>query len=351
MLRNIFLVKLSLTDEQQDALAEGLEIAEKVGHQAKELAHRLITFAKGGEPVRKISSISQLLINSVDLSLSGSNVKSEFFLPDDLWPVEMDDVQIRQVINNLIVNAREAMPAGGVIKVYAENINVITGNGLPLKEGKYVKLTVKDQGSGIPQEDLQRIFDPYFTTKPSGTARGMGLGLAICYSIIKKHDGFITVDSEPFVGSTFFVYLPALPVKEILKKAGHGSLVTIKGKILVMDDDEAVRSATGIVLNYLGYDVEYAHDGSEAVMRYRSAKEKGQSFSAVILDSDIPDGMGGREAIKELLAIDPHVKAIIACGYSDDPIISEFRKFGFHGAVEVPYDMEKMKDMLGNLLK
>jgi PAS domain S-box-containing protein len=351
MLRNIFLVKLSLTDEQQDTLAEGLEIAEKVGHQAKELAHRLITFAKGGEPSRKIGSISQLLVNSVDLSLSGSNVRSEFFLPDNLWPVEMDDVQIRQVINNLIVNAREAMPAGGVIKVYAENINVTTGNGLPLKEGKYVKLTVKDQGAGIPQEDLQRIFDPYFTKKPSGTARGMGLGLAICYSIIKKHGGFITVESEPHVGSAFFVYLPASPVTEISKKAYHDPLVTIRGKILVMDDDEAVRSATGIVLNYLGYEVEYAHDGSEAVMRYQSAKEKGQSFSAVILDSHIPDGMGGREAIKELLAIDPHVKAIVSCGYSDDPIISEFKEYGFHGAVEVPYDMEKMKNILGNLLK
>lgn len=351
MLRNIFLAKLSLTDEQQEALAERLEIAEKVGHQAKELAHRLITFAKGGEPIRKIGSISQLFVNSVGLSLSGSDVRCEFSLPDDLWPVEMDDVQIRQVVNNLIVNAREAMPEGGVIKVHAENINVTSGNGLPLKEGEYVKLSMKDQGSGIPQDDLQKIFDPYFTTKPSGTARGMGLGLAICYSIIKKHGGFITVDSEPAVGSDFIVYLPASPLREIIKKADHDPLVTIRGKILVMDDDEAVRSATGIILNYLGYDVEYAKDGGEAVELYRLAIEKGQSFSAVILDLNVPDGMGAREAIKELLAIDPHVKAIIACGYSDDPIISEFRKFGFQGAVEVPYDMEKMKDILGNLLK
>lgn len=351
MLRNIFLAKLTLTDEQQEVLSEGLEIAEKVGHQAKELAHRLITFAKGGEPIRKIGSISQLVVNSVDLSLSGSNIRCEYFLPDDLWPVEMDDVQIRQVINNLIVNAREAMPGGGVIKVHAENVNVTADNGLPLKEGKYLKLSVKDQGSGIPREDLQKIFDPYFTTKPSGTARGMGLGLAICYSIIKKHDGFITVESEPFVGSNFFVYLPASPVREIIKKADHDPLVAIRGKILVMDDDETVRSATGIILNYLGYDVEYAKDGGEAVALYRSAKEKGESFSAVILDVNVPNGMGGKEAIKELLAIDPHVKAIIACGYSDDPIVSDFRKFGFYRAVEVPYDIEKMKDVLDNLQK
>jgi PAS domain S-box-containing protein len=351
MLRNIFLAKLSLTDEQQEVLAEGLEIAEKVGHQAKELAHRLITFAKGGEPIRKIGSISQLLVNSAELSLSGSNVRCEFFLPDDLWPLEMDDVQIRQVINNLIINAREAMPEGGVIKIHAENVDVAADNELPLKEGKYLKLSIKDQGSGISQEDLQKIFDPYFTTKPSGTARGMGLGLAICYSIIKKHGGFINVESEKFVGSNFFVYLPASPVKDIIKKAYYDPLLTIKRKILVMDDDEAVRSATGIVLNYLGYDVEYAKDGGEAVELYRSAIDKAQSFSAVILDLNIPDGMGAREAIKELLAIDPHVKAIVSCGYSDDPIMFEFRKFGFVQAVEVSYDMEKMKDMLDNLLK
>jgi PAS domain S-box-containing protein len=351
MLRNIFLAKISLTDEQQEALGEGLEIAEKVGHQAKELAHRLITFAKGGEPLRKIGSVSQLLVNTVDLSLSGSNVNSEFSLPDDLWPVKMDDVQIRQVINNLVVNAREAMPEGGVLHVYAENVNVAAGNGLPLKEGKYVKLSVRDKGIGISGDDLPKIFDPYFTTKPSGKARGMGLGLAICYSIIKKHDGFIGVESELGVGSNFSVYLPATPPEDFSKKVEIDRAAEKGGKILVMDDDEAVRSSTGIVLNYLGYDVEYAKDGAEAVELYRLAKEKGQSFSAVILDVNIPNGMGGKETIKELLAIDPHVKAIIACGYSDDPIVSEFRKLGFDGAVEVPYDIEKIKDVLDDLLK
>ncbi len=351
MLRHIVLVKISLTDEQQEALGEGLEIAEKVGHQAKELAHRLITFAKGGEPLRKIGSISQLLVNTVDLSLSGSNVNCEYSLPDYLWPVEMDDVQIRQVINNLVVNAREAMPEGGQLHVYAENVNVTAGNGLPLKEGKYVKFSLRDQGIGISGDDLSKIFDPYFTTKPSGIARGMGLGLAICYSIIKKHDGFIGVESELGAGSTFSVYLPATPPEDLSKKDGKDKAAKKVGKILVMDDDEAVRSATGIVLNYLGYDVEYAKDGVEAIEIYRSAKEKGQSFSAVILDANIPDGMGGKETMKELLAIDPHVKGIIACGYLDDQSLSEFRKFGFYGAVEVSFDIEKMKDILDDLLK
>ena len=351
MLRNIFAVKLSFTDGQQEVFEEEIEIAEKAGLQAKELAHRLITFAKGGEPVRKVGSISQLLINSVDLSLRGSNIKCEFSLPSNLWPVEMDDVQIRQVINNLVVNARESMPEGGNIIIRAQNVNVTAGNGLPLKEGKYVRWSVKDYGIGIPQEDLQKIYDPYFTTKPTGTARGMGLGLAICYSIIKKHDGFIGVESEPGVGSTFFVYLPASPQEGFLKKDTPDKSIIRGGKILVMDDEETVRSATGVVLSYLGYEVEYAKNGNEAIELYRTAKKKEQPYSAVILDLNVPHGMGGREAMNELLAIDPYVKAIITCGYSDDPVIPEFRKQGICRFIDVPYDIEKMKEILDDLLK
>jgi PAS domain S-box-containing protein len=351
MLRNIFSVKLSFADEKED-LVEELEIAEKVGLQAKELAHRLITFAKGGEPIRKVGSISQLLKDSVELSLSGSNVKSEFFLPNNLWPVEMDDVQIRQVIHNLVVNAQESMPKGGAIIICAENVTVSAGNGLPLKEGAYLKWSVKDHGIGIDKENLLKIFDPYFTTKPAKTARGMGLGLSICYSIIKKHDGFITVESEPGAGSTFIVYLPASPPSEStetnmdMEKRPAGG-----GKILVMDDEETVRNATGIVLNYLGYEVEIARDGSEAIHLYKTAREKGAPFSAVVLDLNVPGGMGGKEAMRELSALDPHVKAIISCGYIDDPDISEFSKYSFCRTVQVPYDIDKMKALLGNLLK
>ncbi|HET6461758.1 MAG TPA: PAS domain S-box protein, partial [Syntrophales bacterium] len=351
MLRNIFAAKLFVTDEQQEVLGEGLEIAEKAGLQAKELAHRLITFAKGGEPVRRIGSISQLLMDSVDLSLGGFNIRREFSLPNDLWPVKMDDVQIRQVINNLVVNARESMPTGGNIIINAENVNVTAGNGLPLKEGMYVRWSVKDCGIGISQEDLQKIYDPYFTTKPTGTARGMGLGLAICHSIIKKHDGFIYVESEPGVGSTFSVYLPASPQEGSLKKDTTDKTVKKRGKILVMDDEESVRSATGIVLNYLGYEVEYAKNGDEAIELYRTAREKEQPYSAVILDLNVPGGMGGKETMNELLAIDPHVKSIITCGYLDNPIISEFTKQGVCRPIDVPYDIEKMKEILDDLLK
>ena len=348
MLMNIFTAKLSFADEKEN-LAEGLEIAEKVGFQAKELAHRLITFAKGGVFIKKVGSLSQLLVDTSDLSLSGSNVRCEFSLPGDLWSIEMDDVQIRQVIHNLVINARESMPEGGTVTIHAENVNVKAGNGLPLKEGTYVKWHVKDHGVGIPKADLEKIFDPYFTTKPTGRARGMGLGLAICYSIIKKHDGFISVESEPGSGSTFFVYLPASPQEGLLKTEETDSAITRKGKVLVMDDEETVRNATGIVLNYLGYDVEFASDGSQAVDLYRAAQGKEQPFSAVILDLNVPCGMGGKEAMKELLAIDPQIKAILATGYTDDPAVSEFSKYGFCTTVTVPYDLEKMKEILSNM--
>ena len=350
MLRNIFAAKLSLADEQQEILGEGLEIAEKVGLQAKELAHRLITFAKGGEPIRKIGSITQLLKNSADLSLSGSNVRCDFFLPDDIWPVEMDDVQIRQVVHNLVINAREAMPDGGAITIHAENVTVSSGSSLPLKEGKYVKWAVKDHGVGIAKEDLQRIFDPYFTTKPTGGARGMGLGLAICYSIIKKHDGSITVESEPGAWSTFYVYLPATPREDPAGKTETDFSFLRGGRILVMDDDDTVRHSTGIVLNFLGYDVEYSKDGDEAVDLYRKALEMNQPYSAVILDLNVPHGKGAKETIRELLLIDPHVIAILSSGYTDDPEVMDFSKDGFRGIITVPYDVERLKKVLNTLL-
>jgi PAS domain S-box-containing protein len=351
MLRNIFAAKLCLPDEQQEVLGEGLEIAEKVGHQAKELAHRLMTFAKGGEPVRKIGSISKLLRDSVDLPLSGSNVVCEFSLSDNLWPVEMDDVQIRQVIHNLLINAREAVHDAGIIKIEAENAHVSAGDALPLKEGDYVKWSIRDHGVGISKENLQKIFDPYFTTKPTGSARGMGLGLAICYSIIKKHDGFITVESEPGMGSTFIVYLPASPQENRSRKGVAEQVLARKGRILVMDDEETVRNATGIVLNYLGYDVEYASNGNEALDLYRTAREKGHPFYAVVLDLNVTVGMGGKEALQEMLAMDPHVKAIISCGYAEDPVIVQLREDGLCRTVDIPYDIEKMKEILDDLRK
>jgi signal transduction histidine kinase/CheY-like chemotaxis protein len=351
MLRNIFAAKLYITDEQEDILGEGLEIAKKAGLQAKEIAHRLITFARGGSSVKKIGSIRNLITHFDDQSLSDPSFMCEYFLPDDLWPVEMDDLQIRQVLHNLVVNAREAMPKGGTITISAKNVSVTGRDSLPLKEGTYVKLRIEDHGIGIPQENLQKIFDPYFTTKPKETARGMGLGLAICYSIVRNHNGCITVESKQGLGSTFFVYLPAVPGIALSSETKNDECTARGGKILVMDDEEDVLHATGVVLKYLGYEVEYTKDGGEAVALYKAMKEKGQPFSAVVLDLYVPAGMGARETIKKLLEIDPDAKAIIACGYSDDPIVSEFRNYGFSGAVAVPYDLESMKSILNKMLK
>jgi len=351
MLRNIFAAKLYITDEQEDILGEGLEIAKKAGLQAKEIAHRLITFARGGSSVKKIGSIRNLITHFDDQSLSDPSFICEYFLPDDLWPVEMDDLQIRQVLHNLVVNAREAMPKGGTITISAKNVSVTGRDSLPLKEGTYVKLRIEDHGIGIPQENLQKIFDPYFTTKPKETARGMGLGLAICYSIVRNHNGCITVESKQGLGSTFFVYLPAVPGIALSSETKNDECTARGGKILVMDDEEDVLHATGVVLKYLGYEVEYTKDGGEAIALYKAMKEKGQPFSAVVLDLFVPAGMGARETIKKLLEIDPYIKAIIACGYSDDPIVSEFRNYGFSGAVAVPYDLESMKNILNKMLK
>lgn len=350
MLRNIFAAKLSLADAEE-LPQDGLEIAEKVGLQAKELAHRLITFAKGGEPMRKVGSVVQLLMNSVDLSLSGSNVRSSFLMPDDIWSVEMDDVQIRQVIRNLVTNAREAMPQGGVVTVIAENVNVTSNSNLPLKEGRYVKWSVKDHGIGISKDNLKKIFDPYFTTKPTGSARGMGLGLAICHAIINKHDGFITVESEMGVGSAFIVYLPASPQQVSVMRSGMGPDYPGRGKILVMSDDETIRHATSIVLNFLGYSAECVKNGDETIDLYRKSLEMNQPFSAVIMDLYVPGGRGAKETIKELHQIDPNVQAILSTGYLDDPVILEFEKYGFKDTVSVPYDVERIKEVLNRVLK
>jgi len=347
ILRNIFTAKLSLGDTEESP-EHKLDLAEKAGFQAKELAHHLIIFAKGGEPVRKVGSLSELLRDSVDLALSDSNVRCNFAFPDDLWQVEMDDVQIRQVIHNLVTHAREAMHGDGTIEIEAENVYLTTHSNLPLKEGRYVKWFVRDHGVGIPTEDLQRIFDPYFSTKPSGSTRGMELGLAICYAIVNRHEGFITVESTPGVGSTFYVYLPVS--LQAGDRIGDGGVHTGGRKILVAADDESLRYATEIVLNFLGYSVECAKNGHETTDLYKKAMEQNQRFAAVIMDINIPEGLGAKELIKELLIMDPEVKAILSTGYRDDPVVREFKECGFRDIIAVPYDLDGIKDVLNKAL-
>ncbi|CAD7773650.1 MAG: Sensor histidine kinase RcsC [Candidatus Methanoperedenaceae archaeon GB50] len=321
-----------------EKIYERLIEAEKASLRAKDLAQQLLTFSSGGAPIKKTMFISDLLKESALFALSGSNVQCEFSISNNLWAVEIDEGQINQAINNLIINAIQSMPEGGRIKLTAENVTVSEGE----KKGRYVKISIVDQGIGIPKEHLPKIFEPYFTTKQKGS----GLGLAIVYSIIKKHDGYIEVETELGVGTTFKVYLPASLKNVFMRKGLKEKIQTGKGKILVMDDEELVRKVIGEMLVFLGYEVEFAKEGIEAIELYKKAKAQGQPFDAIIMDLTIPKGMGGKETINKLLEIDPTVKAIVSSGYSTDPVMTEFTKYGFKGFIIKPFKIKELGEVL-----
>jgi len=319
---------------------------EKSLSRAQCLTQQLLTFAKGGAPIKKLASISELMKDTITFALRGSNVKSEFLMSDTLWPVEIDAGQISQVLHNLAINAKQAMPHGGTIKIYAENVTIEAKDALPLQEGRYLKISLQDEGIGISKENLSHIFDPYFTTRKEGT----GLGLAVVFSIIKKHGGYITAESQEGNGSAFHIYLPASEkefseAKGIEKEKLHFS----EGRILVMDDQEIVREITGEILIFLGYQAEFSTNGEEAIELYKKARESGKPFDAVILDLTIPGGIGGREVIQELREIDPDVKAIVSSGYSNDPIMSDYRQYGFSEVITKPYSIEEFSKALNRM--
>jgi len=320
--------------------------AEKASLRARDLTKQLLIFSLGGAPIKKILSIAEVIKDSTLFALRGSKVRCEFSLPADLWPVEVDEGQISQVINNLIINADQAMPEGGIIEVCTENITIDAGYGFPVKEGEYIKISIKDQGVGIPEEYLTKIFDPYFTTKQKGS----GLGLSTTYSIIKNHQGYITLESKTREGTTFYIYLPALPKEFLTKKEEEEKIFTGGGKILVVDDEKMVRDVTGNMLKLIGYESESAGDGAEAVEVYKKARESQQSFDAIILDLTIPGTMGGRETIKKLMEIDSEVKAIVCSGYSNDPVMANFREYGFSGFLVKPYKVEELNEILQRII-
>ena len=252
-----------------------------------------------------------------------------------------------QVIHNLVINTQQAMPQGGKCHILAENVSLTTGQVPQLEKGKYVKISVRDKGVGIPREHLDKIFDPYFTTKQKGS----GLGLATSYSIVKNHGGLITVESKAGAGSTFHVYLPASKKIISKKKVREEKPVAGKGKILVMDDEDVVRTVASRMLQHIGYkEVECAKDGAAAIKLYQKAMESGKPFTAVIMDLTIPGGMGGKEAIEKLLKIDPKVKAIVSSGYSSDPIMSEYREYGFSGVIAKPYTLDGLSRALHEVI-
>lgn len=330
-----------------DKIFERLEEAENDCMRARVLTQKILTFSRGGAPIMKTAFISELLRDSASFALSGSNVRCEFSIPDDLWRIEVDEGQIAQAISNLIINASQAMPGGGVINLLAENIVVDEKQGIPLNNGGYVKISVTDHGIGIPKEHFQQIFDPYYTTKRGGS----GLGLAIAYSIVKRHNGYIDVKSIPGKETTFSIYLPASPKEALAEKESGEKIRGGKGKILVMDDEKMIRDVVGDMLGILGYEAEFAKDGAEAVELYKKAEQSVRPFDAVIMDLTVPGGMGGKEAVRKLAEIDPEVKAIVSSGYSDDPVMADFRKYGFSNVVAKPYNIKELGDALYEVLK
>ena len=337
ILGNISLVKLTLASDSTHI--PRLNDAENACMRAKDLSQQLLTFSRGGAPVKKRTSLNAIIKEAVDFSLRGSNVKCCLELKPDLWLVDVDPGQITQVINNLMINADQAMPDGGQIFVRADNVHIKQDDSLSLNSGNYVLLSIEDQGTGIIQEHLNKIFDPYFTTKQAGS----GLGLASCYSIIKHHGGSITVTSEENQGTTFIIYLPVAPLQGYAERPKPIAPVPIaSGKILIMDDEEMIRNVAGALLKTIGYQVDFAADGRETIRKYQEARTNHSPFDAVIMDLTIPGGMGGKETIGKLLEIDPQVKAIVSSGYANDRIMANYGDYGFSDVVAKPYRLDEL---------
>lgn len=340
ILGNISLARTSLKPD--DPVLHDLQHAEKACFHARDLTRQLLVFSKGGLPVRKMLLLEPVIRNNASLAISGSNVEVEYALVDDLWPVEVDDGQIGQVINNLVINACQAMPAGGAIRIGAENSTLRSGSGSPLHAGRYIKLTIADQGTGIPRNLLPRIFEPYFTTKQKGS----GLGLTVSYSVLRNHGGHIEVDSAPEKGTTFTIYLPASEGQPEQEKAPEESHRQGEGRVLLMDDEEPVRHVAERMLQQLGYEVETAADSLQAIEIYLNAMASSRPFDIVIMDLTVPGGMGGKDAVQKIRDLDPTVKAIVSSGYSDDPVMADFKTYGFCDMISKPYAVGDMAKVL-----
>lgn len=325
-------------------VSERLALLEKSAYKARQLTLQLLTFAKGGSPIKQTASIVEVIRESAEFALRGSNLRGEFDFASDLAAVEIDTGQMSQVVQNLVINAKHAMPEGGVLRISGRNVKLTGRENLPLPKGAYVRVSIEDCGCGISQEHITKIFDPYFTTKEKGS----GLGLATAYSILKRHDGLITAESEIGKGSVFHLYLPASITAPAVGKSdttfqARGSA---SGRILAMDDEAGIRTLLSAILKHFGYETTTVSDGAEAIREYTEARQAGRPYSAVIMDLTIPGGMGGKETIRALREIDPQVRAIVCSGYSNDPVLAEYQKYGFIARVEKPYRMQELGKVL-----
>jgi PAS domain S-box-containing protein len=343
ILGNISLAKMY--SEPENKIFGRLDEAEKATERARDLTYQLLTFSKGGTPIKKVCSIRQIVMDSAAFALTGSNVRCAYAIPDDIHAVEVDGGQISQVIHNLIINAVQAMPEGGIIRVSAENVTDCPGG--MLSKGRWVRISIEDKGAGIPEDHLERIFDPYFTTKPKGS----GLGLATVYSIIRNHSGYIDVESRLGEGATFSLYLPASETSNPSEEIRDPAIVSGNGRVLVMDDEEIVREVAAELLSALGYSVTVCCDGEQMLDLYSTAKEQGEAFDVVIMDLTIPGAMGGKEAMDLLLEIDQNARGIVSSGYNIDPILAAYRDYGFSGVVAKPFTVKELAEVLQAVLR
>jgi PAS domain S-box-containing protein len=344
---NLSILRLLPLSEEGTAWVQETETA---CGRATSLTRQLLTFAKGSAPMRQVIDVRQLLAEATQFALRGSNVRSELHLALDLWPADVDAGQLHQVIHNVVLNAVQAMPEGGIVQVQAQNSQMTDAAPLPLEAGRYVRISVKDCGRGIRAQDLPNIFDPYFTTKPQGS----GLGLAIAYAIVSKHDGHITVTSSPGMGTTVDIYLPASQAEAVAVQDPRplvaGTLSSGSGRILVLDDEEQICRMLQAMLPTLGYQATCVTRGEEAIASYREALLAGRPYAVVILDLTIPGGMGGREVFTHLQALDPEVNALVSSGYADNFVMEDYAQYGFRGAVPKPYTIEELSRMLQHVL-
>ena len=335
-----------MLSNRDDKVFDILTKAETVAFQAKDLTSQFRTFSKGGSPIKKPLLLSEFLENTAEFVVRGSKSRCVFEIDDDISSVEVDESQIAQVITNLLINSIQAMPDGGVITIKARNIEIDDDSVLALTPGKYARISVIDTGVGISPENILRIFDPYFTTKPKGS----GLGLTTSYSIARKHFGTITVESEVGNGTKFHLYLPALARVAEKSQPDSCTVRTSRFRVLAMDDEAVVREVTMQLLTHLGYDVVLAKDGGEAIDFYKKSLAEGSRFDIVIMDLVVPGGVGGVEAIAELLKIDPTVNSIVSSGYSNEIVMSKYSQYGFKGVISKPYRIKELDELIQKVI-